>query len=119
MMTALAVEDMARDWALALVKDIATQRGRMDAYAELASSIGGSASRLRKFIGRQPNIAIKPHEFLNLAMAYRTLCERIEAKAEQERARAAQAREKANAAFASALGVVDSASRAHRSGAAN
>jgi hypothetical protein len=105
MITADYTDETARSWALDLV--CAMQVPRMEAYAQVAAMIGASAGRLRKFIGRQPNASIRPHEYLNLALAYRSLCERIEASAEEQRRRAAQAREKANAALTCSLVVVD------------
>jgi hypothetical protein len=115
MITAAYTDETARAWAHELVLDMRVPR--MKAYALVAAKIGSSAGRLRKFIGRQPNASIRPHEYLNLALAYRSLCERIEASAEEQRLRAAQAREKANEALARSLVVVDGLPGARESGA--
>lgn len=68
--------------------DIAQRRAgsRMTAYHDVARSIGQSASWVRKLVGRQP-VAIERHVFENIANAYRSACERIEAERDLERAR--------------------------------
>jgi hypothetical protein len=87
----------------------------MTAYERVASTIGVSASWLRKLIGRQ-SVELAAHEYLNIALAYRKLCERIEAEAENNRRRAVAAMESINATLASASIVVDFEERPDRGG---
>lgn len=98
-------EDLqARAWpeAAALVAHEEQRSGsRMAAYRDVARMIGWSRSKLQKLLGRQP-FSLEAHEFVNLSAAYERLCERIEARADQERLRAARAKERTHAALASA-----------------
>lgn len=60
---------------------------KMTAYARIAAKVGGSASWLRKLLGRQPNVDLAAHQYLNILSLYRRLCERLETEAENERAK--------------------------------
>jgi hypothetical protein len=73
---------------VASLVDLAQRRAgsRMTAYHDVARSIGQSASWVRKLVGRQP-VAIERHVFENIANAYRSACQRIEAERDLERAR--------------------------------
>lgn len=111
LLTASDMERRAQPYAAALVERQERQTGsRMGAYEQVAAMVGVSASWLRKLIGRQ-NVVIEAHEFLNLAQAYRSLCERIEAAAEAERNRARELRSQADEAVESALGPAGRAMR--------
>ena len=112
MITAAAIADQARPFAAALVESAEPRLGsRMRAYEQVAATLGVSASWLRKLIGRQ-HVAVAAHAYLNLAAAYRSLCERIEAQAESEKLRAPAIQEQLNAVLASAPLVVDGAEHA-------
>lgn len=118
MMTAADALSYARPFAAALVeRDERTAGSRMAAYEMVAQRIGVSPSWLRKLVGRQPGLVVEAHEYLNIAAAYRRLCERVEAEAERERALAAALREKADAALASAPGMVAGVAREAGAGA--
>lgn len=106
MMTAADSLDRVRPFAFALVqRDERTTGSRMAAYDTVARRIGVSPSWLRKLIGRQP-VAVAAHEFHNIVLAYRGLCERLEADAALDRALAAAIREDADAALAGTSGTV-------------
>jgi hypothetical protein len=114
MMTAADIMDQARPWAADLVRCEEQRIGsRMTAYERVASTVGVSSSWLRKLIGRQ-SVALAAHEYLNLALAYRKLCERIEAEAENNKRRAVAARESINASLASASIMVEDETGADR-----
>lgn len=114
-MTGADTLNHARPFAAALVDREERRTGsRMTAYEIVASTVGVSSSWLRKLLGRQPGLIVEAHEFLNIAHAYRSLCERIEAEAQRERALAAALREKADAALASAPVLVPGAAGAPR-----
>lgn len=103
MLTAPQTAEQARPFAAELVARVERQTGsRMAAYERVASTVGVSARWLRKLIGRQP-IELAAHEYLNIVAAYRSLCERIEAEAELERARAAALRRQADEALRGAM----------------
>ena len=75
-----------RPLASALIDHKRRETGsKMTAYERVASSVGGSASWLRKLLGRQPNVDLAAHQYMNIVALYRKLCERIEAEAENER----------------------------------
>jgi hypothetical protein len=116
MMTAVDIMNQAHPWAADLVRYEEQRIGsRMTAYERVASTIGVSASWLRKLIGRQ-SVELAAHEYLNIALAYRKLCERIEAEAENNRRRAVAAMESINATLASASIVVADETREDSSG---
>lgn len=86
MLTAHQAIDHARPLAEKLVEFARRATGsRMAAYESVARKIGASPSWLRKFIGRQPNVDLGAHQYLNVISLYRRLCERVEAEAENER----------------------------------
>lgn len=86
MQTADSVLNKLRPLAAMLVKHKQFETGsKMQAYERVASKVGASSSWLRKLIGRQPNVDVAAHQYLNILSLYRKLCERIEAKAEEER----------------------------------
>lgn len=104
-MSATDMQERARPFARALVEHQERRTGsRMAAYEGVASWVGVSSSWLRKLIGRQ-NVDLGAHEFFNLASVYRSVCERIEADAQHQRALAAALRGKADEAMGSGLGV--------------
>lgn len=108
MITADAIAEQARPFAVALVQTAEPRTGsRMRAYEHVAATVGVSASWLRKLIGRQ-HVVIAAHEYLNLADAYRSLCEQIEAKAAQEQQQAAVLRETLDALLSCTSIVVES-----------
>lgn len=88
-MKPLTAEDLlsrARPLASALIEHKKRETGsKMTAYERVAARIGGSPSWLRKLLGRQPNVDLAAHQYLNILALYRKLCERIEAEAENER----------------------------------
>jgi hypothetical protein len=109
MTTAEDTIERARPFVLALVQREERNSGsRMAAYERVASLVGVNSSWLRKLLGRQPGIVLAAHELINIASAYRSLCERIEVEAERERRLAAALREKADALLESDLGMVAS-----------
>jgi len=112
---------IAQDWA-AVTADETTERVRpllskiiqhkvretgskMVAYSKVAAKIGGSASWLRKLLGRQPNVDLAAHQFLNILTLYRKLCDRIEAEAENERVRLEHLWSETDASLASDLSM--------------
>ena len=106
MMTAADTAEQARPFVVAIVDGAERRSGsRMAAYDTAARSIGVTASWIRKLIGRQP-LTIEHHEFMNIALAYRTLCERIEAEAERERQTLAALKGRADAALEGGAGLV-------------
>ncbi len=112
MTSATETVDRVRPFAAALVERAERQTGsRMAAYERVASTVGVSDGWLRKLIGRQPDIGLAAWQYLNIVSAYRGLCERIEAEAEHERARAAALRRQADEAYFGAMGVVASEAR--------
>jgi hypothetical protein len=118
MLTAADTLDHARVCAEPLVDNAKRRLGsRMKAYADVASSVGGTASWMRKLLGRQPDVEIEAHQYLNIVSAYRTLCERVEAQAERERQRRAELMEKADAALEGVDRLVAGAPSAHPRGA--
>lgn len=85
MFTAHETIDQLRPIAVVLVdREERHTRSRMTAYQRIASRVGVSSSWLQKLIGRRP-VSVALHEGMNLLMAYRRLCERIEAEADHER----------------------------------
>jgi hypothetical protein len=112
MLSAADLTEQTRPFVVGLVeREVRHTGSRMAAYDRVASMVGVSASWLRKLTGRRP-VTIEAHEYINLARAYRALCERIEREAETERQRAITLREKINAALESDCGLVESAPRA-------
>ena len=120
MVSASDTLERARPFAAALIEREERHTGsRMSAYERVANMVGVSPSWLRKLIGRQPDVKeVAAHEFLNIAAAYRSLCLRIEAEAEQERRKATVLREQADAIIASASVVVVEPEGAERAGTA-
>ena len=107
--SATDMQDRARPFARALIEHQERRTGsRMATYEGVASWVGVSSSWLRKLIGRQP-VDLGAHQFHNLASVYRSLCERIEAERDHERALAAALRGKADEAISSTLGMVERA----------
>lgn len=85
MMTAADTCDYAHPRLEALVKQAAFRRGgRMSAYEDVADLIGMSGSWVRKFLGRQPGLKPDGHVLVNIAVAYRELCEAVEARRDTE-----------------------------------
>lgn len=116
MMTAADTLDRARPFAAAMVEREERRTGsRMSAYEIVGQSVGVTASWLRKLIGRQP-LVVEHHEFLNLAAAYRRICERVEAEAEIERRKLAVLRGQADAALEGIVGVGECAPQANDRG---
>jgi hypothetical protein len=104
MMTAADTLDRVRPFAYALVqRDERASGSRMAAYDSVARRVGVSPAWLRKLIGRRP-VAVAAHEYHNICIAYRGLCERIEADAAIDRALAAAIRREADEAIASTSG---------------
>ena len=86
-----------------VVKAIAILRGhglsQMGAYEALAGQVGKSPSWVRGIVGRDPSIAVRLRDALNLSAAYERLCKRIEAAADAEEARIATLTEELHAAL--------------------
>lgn len=104
MLSAADTIDQARPFVATLVERYERETGsKMVAYERIASTIGVTPSWLRKLVGRDASIReLAAHEYLNIVMAYRTLCERIEASAAHDRAVAARIRREGDAALESA-----------------
>lgn len=116
MVTAADTLARARPLVAALVEREERRCGsRMAAYDIIGGAIGKSPSWVRKLLGRQDQVAVELHDFLNIALAYRRLCQRVEGAAERERKRAAALRREANAALESTLVLVEGAAGASRS----
>lgn len=116
MITASEAIGRAHPFAAALVEREERRIGsRMAAYEAVANRVGVSASWLRKLLGRQP-LVVEAHEYLNLAAAYRALCERVEAEAELERQRIAALKGHADAALESGSEVVATSTRTKTAG---
>lgn len=104
MMTAADTADRARPFVAVLVEGAERATGsRMAAYDTVARSVGVSRSWIRKLLGRQ-QLTIEYHEFYNIAAAYRSLCERIEADAKRDRDRLAALKGEADAALEGNMG---------------
>lgn len=114
MLSAADTIDQARPFVTRLVERYERETGsKMVAYERIASTIGVTPSWLRKLVGRDASIReMAAQEYLNIVLAYRALCERIEASAAHDRAVAAAIRREANAALASAGIEGDGAARA-------
>lgn len=70
-----------------LVERAQAQSGsRMNAYADVARSIGASGSWVRKFLGRQP-VRLDADTYRNIKALYAAKCARWDAEAELQRAR--------------------------------
>jgi hypothetical protein len=110
MISAADSVDRVRPFAAALVQSEERRRGsRMSAYHAVAQVVGVSESWVRRLLGRR-HVVVEHHHALNLASAYRRLCERIEAEAERERQITNALRREADEIVASTAGLVDSPS---------
>lgn len=109
----------ARPFAAGLVEREERRTGsRMAAYERVSEMVGVSGSWLRKLLGRHDGLMMEAHEFLNIAAAYRRVCERIEAERDREREMFLALRGDADAALESTGGLVAMAPEAHRGRAA-
>lgn len=82
------ITEITREFAAVIVSRQQQISGsRMNAYADVASSIGTSSVWLRKFLGRRPDAKLSLATFLNLRAKYEKICALIEAKAEIEQRR--------------------------------
>lgn len=107
MNAATDVLDTTRTMATELVARAERETGsRMTAYRRVAAGLGVSASWVRKFVAGDPATRVSLVAGINILNQYRRLCERIEAKAEQERARTHALLEEFDAATVRALDVV-------------
>ncbi|WP_129610025.1 MULTISPECIES: hypothetical protein [Rhodoplanes] len=119
MSAAADVLDTTRAMTAELVRRAERETGsRMSAYGRVATTVGVSASWVRKFVAGDPG-AKRVSFVAGLAIVnqYRRLCERIEAEAEVERQRAEALMEQMNAATSGALDVVAMVSAAEARGA--
>lgn len=109
-MIMMSSEDMierARPFAVALVEHQERRTGsRMQAYESVARWCGVSSSWVRKLVGRQQT-DLRAHQYLNLLSAYRSLCERLEVEAENERRLLAEMKGRADEALERAMGLAD------------
>jgi hypothetical protein len=104
--TAEETTERVRPLLLKIVQHKVRETGsKMVAYSKVAAKIGGSASWLRKLLGRQPNVDLAAHQFLNILSLYRKLCERVEAEAENERVRLEHLWSETDASIASNLSM--------------
>lgn len=86
MLTGDDILSHTRPLVSALVEHNRRETGsKMTAYERVARKIGASPVWVRKLLGRQPNVDVAAHQYLNIVGLYRRLCARIEAKAEEER----------------------------------
>jgi hypothetical protein len=101
MLTAAQMLERARPLAEeAVAKAERCAGSRMVAYEQVASTIGVSASWLRKLIKRDDSVKeIAAHEYFNLFYVYDRVCVLVEEKEAGEQKRIAQLREAANAAL--------------------
>lgn len=77
----------AQPWLAALVDlDTARSGSRMNAYANVARSIGASGSWVRKFLGNQP-VRLDADVYLGIQARYEAACARWDAEAEAQKQR--------------------------------
>ncbi len=92
---------------------------RMRAYEQVGEAIDEGASWVRRLLSGSERVTVRRCTWLNIAAAYTTLCERIEAAAEHERRLEALLRSETDAALESNSGLVARLARPHRDGAAS
>ncbi len=92
---------------------------RMRAYERVGELIDEGASWVRRLVGGSERVTVRRCTWLNIAAAYATLCERIEAAAEHERGLEALLRSETDAALDSDLGLVAGAAAQTRGGASS
>lgn len=112
MLTEADTLEQTRPLVAAMVERATRRAGsRMAAYHDVGRDIGRAAEWVRKLVGRR-RVVVELHDFLNIAAAYRRLCERIEAEAERERMRVLALRGEVDAVLESACPLVELVARA-------